>query len=544
MRLNFLWISLEDTSPRFGCYGDTIARTPNLDKLANEGRHYTKAFSTAGVCAPSRSAIITGLYQTSMGTHHMRTSHTNPNAPEMPTPYSAVPPHYVKTFTEYLRAAGYFCTNNSKTDYQFTPPFTAWDELGNHGHWRNRKNPDQPFFAVFNPTLTHESGMWEKEHARSDAEYMGHGRTDDHITDPADVELPPYVPDTPRCRAALAKHYDNLAQSDKIVGDILDQLDEDGLTENTIVFIWSDHGEGLPRGKRWPYDRGINVPLIVRWPDTITAGEASDDLVSMVDLGPTLLSLAGVPVPGHMQGQPFLGGSAIKREYIYAARDRHDEAYDMVRAVRNSRFKYIRNFCPEKPYLLWIPYRNRHPMLQEMWRLHREDALEGPQRLMMQSSRPPEELYDTESDPWEINNLASELEHRDTLEQMRSELARWRNEVGDSGEIPEDEMVDSRWPNKEQPTTGIPTFVPITPDHIGEAPAQDGDLYSSPMLLQMHVGTQGASIGYTMEEGEDTHWKLYSEPLRLSPGQYTIRAKAIRIGYNESEERVAQFSVG
>ncbi len=163
MKPNFLWISLEDTSPRFGCYGDTVARTPNLDSLAGEGRRYTHAFSTAGVCAPSRSAIITGVYQTSMGTHHMRTSHTNPNSPELPTPYSGVPAHYVKTFTEYLRANGYFCTNNSKTDYQFTPPFTAWDELGNHGHWRNRASPDQPFFAVFNPTLTHESGMWDEE---------------------------------------------------------------------------------------------------------------------------------------------------------------------------------------------------------------------------------------------------------------------------------------------------------------------------------------------------------------------------------------------
>ena len=348
---NFLWISLEDTSPRFGCYGDTVARTPHLDKLAGEGRLYTKAFSTAGVCAPSRSAIITGLYQTSMGTHHMRTSHTNPNAPELPTPYSAVPPHYVKTFTEYLRAAGYFCTNNSKTDYQFAPPFTAWDELGTHGHWRNRENQDQPFFAVFNPTLTHESGMWEKEHARSDAAYMGHGRTGDRITDPGDVELPPYIPDTPRCREALAKQYDNLAQSDKIVGDILAQLEEDGLTDSTIVFIWSDHGEGLPRGKRWPYDRGINVPLIVRWPANIEPGKVSTDLVSMIDLGPTLLSLADVPVPRHMQGQPFLGERSIKREYVYAARDRHDEAYDMVRAVRD-RSRYWRN----NSYVIGLSY--------------------------------------------------------------------------------------------------------------------------------------------------------------------------------------------
>ncbi|HAA75459.1 TPA: sulfatase, partial [Candidatus Latescibacteria bacterium] len=458
-------------------------------------------------------------------------------------PYSAVPPHYVKTFTEYLRAAGYFCTNNSKTDYQFTPPFTAWDELGSHGHWRNRERDDQPFFAVFNPTLTHESGMWEEEFRRADAAYRGIGRTETLETNPDDVELPPYLPDNERCRTALARHYDNLAQSDRIVGDILAELEADGLADNTVVFIWSDHGEGLPRGKRWPYDRGINIPLIVRWPGQIDAGEVTDQLVSMVDLGPTLLSIADVPIPTHMQGQPFLGDHAVEREYIYAARDRHDEAYDMVRAVRDKRFKYLRNFCPEKPYLLWIPYRNRHPILQDMWRLHREDKLEGPQKIMMQSTRPPEELYDTESDPWEINNLADDPAHQETLNRMRLEMYAWREDVGDAGEITEDQMVDNRWPNKQQPTTGVPTFVPIAPEVIGEEAAPDGGSYASPMLLQMHVGTQGASIGYTLEEGDDAHWKLYSGPLALPEGTHTIRAKAIRIGYGESEERVATFTV-
>lgn len=543
MRPNFLWISLEDTSPRFGCYGDTVARTPNLDKLASEGRVYTHAFSTAGVCAPSRSAIITGVYQTSMGTHHMRTRHTNRNSPELPTPYSAVPPHYVKTFTEYLRSAGYFCTNNSKTDYQFDPPFTAWDQLGSHGHWRNRPSQDQPFLAVFNPTLTHESGMWEDEFCPGDAAYMGIGRPEELETNPDNVEVPPYVPNNERCRMALARQYDNLAQSDRIVGNILVQLEEDGLADNTIVFIWSDHGEGLPRGKRWPYDRGIRIPMIVRWPGTIPEGEVTSDLVSLVDLGPTLLSLADVPIPAHMQGQPFLGNNAIEREYVYAARDRHDESYDMVRAIRDKRYKYIRNFCPERPYLLWIPYRNKHPMLQEMWRLHREDALEGPQKLLMQSTRPPEELYDTETDPWEINNLINDPDHLETLNKLRLEMDAWREEVGDRGETSEDEMVDSLWPNMEQPVTGTPTFIPIDDGHIGDAAAPEGGTFSAPVLLQMHVGSQGASIGYTKEEGEDAQWQLYSEPLRLPPGEHRIRAKAIRIGYQESPERVATFVV-
>lgn len=241
-RPNILWISLEDTTPRFGCYGDLIARTPNIDRLAAGGCRFPNAFSTAGVCAPSRSAIITGMYQTSIGTHHHRTTHTHESTPNLPTPYSAVPPPYVKTFTEYLRGAGYYCTNNSKTDYQFTPPITAWDDNSNQGHWRNRAE-GQPFFSVFNPIITHESGMWENEERPL-------------ITNIDDVELPPYLPDTPKARAALARQYDNLATADTRVGKLLDQLEEDGLAENTIVFLWSDHGEGLPRGKRWPYDAG------------------------------------------------------------------------------------------------------------------------------------------------------------------------------------------------------------------------------------------------------------------------------------------------
>jgi len=285
-RPNILWISLEDTSPRFGCYGDPIARTPNIDRLAAGGQRFPHAFSTAGVCAPSRSAIITGMYQIAIGTHHMRTTHTNPHTPELPTPYSAVPPPYVRTFTEYLRGAGYFCTNNQKTDYQFAPPLTAWDECNDTAHWRHR-DKNQPFFAVFNPTVTHESGMWPREDRPLQ-------------TDPEKVQLPPYLPDTPKARQALARHYDNLAQADRQVGEILGQLEEDGLAADTIVFLWSDHGEGLPRGKRWPYDAGIRIPLIVRWPGQLEPGSVSENLVSLIDLGPTVLSLAGIEIPQHM----------------------------------------------------------------------------------------------------------------------------------------------------------------------------------------------------------------------------------------------------
>ncbi len=531
-RLNILWFSIEDISPRFGCTGDPLARTPNIDRLAAQGRRYTNAFSTAGVCAPSRCAIITGMYQTAIGGHHMRTTHTNEAAPEMPTPYECVPPAYVKAFPEYLRAAGYYCTNNAKTDYQFAPPSTAWDVCGRDGHWRNREG-DQPFFAVFNPTVTHESGMWPKD--------------DENITtDPDAVKLPPYIPDTHKARLAMARHYDNLERADARLGEVLAELDEDGLTDSTIVVLWSDHGEGLPRGKRWLYDAGIRIPLIVRWPGRVPEGEVSDRLVSLVDLGPTMLSLAGITPPAHMQGQPFLGEDAAEREYAYAARDRHDEAYDMVRAVRDTRYKYIRNYYPELPYLLWIPYRNRHPALQEMWRLYAEGEPEPPLDAMF-LPRPSEELYDTEADPYELNNLADAPEHQADARRMRDALRTWQDEHGDLGLEPEAQMVERMWPDGEQPGAARPTFIPICEASPGTQAMPAGGRLAAPALLQIHCATQGASIAYAVDPytggADGPRWRLYTEPISLPEGSVTVRTRATRIGYADSPTREATFAI-
>jgi len=529
-RPNILWVSFEDTNPFYGCYGDPVARTPNLDRLAAQGCRWPNAFSTAGVCAPARSAVITGMYPTSIGTHHMRTTHTHPLAPELPTPYSAVVPHYVKCFPEYLRAAGYYCTNNVKTDYQFAPPLTAWDELSPEAHWRNRPDERQPFFAVFNPVRTHESGMWPE-------------KCPEIAFDPAAIPLPPYFPDTPKVREAMARMYTNIEHSDRLLGDLLQQLEDEGLADNTAVFHWSDHGP-LPRGKRWPYDSGIHVPMIVRWPDRIEPGTASEQLVSTVDLGPTVLSIAGVEIPRHMQGRAFLGGQAAPpRDYVYASRDRHDEAYDMVRAVRDRRYKYIRNFRPDLPYLLWIPYRNRHPILEEMWRLYLAGELAGPQLLMFQRNRPAEELYDTQVDPFEIHNLAGEPSHGAELERLRAALDAWRREVGDLGEEPEAEMVRRWYPGGEQPETAPPLFIPICGESPGQAAAPQGGRFKAPMLLQLHCATQGASIAYTLEPGDAPRWLLCTEPLRLPVGTTAVRARAIRIGYKESRESGAAFEV-
>ena len=526
---NILWISFEDTNPYYGCYGDRVARTPNLDVLAAQGCLWTHCFSTAGVCAPARSAVITGMYPISIGTHHMRTTHRNADTPELPTPYSAVVPHYVKCFSEYLRAAGYYCTNNEKTDYQFEPPLTAWDELGPHAHWRNRRDPAQPFFAVFNPMRTHESGMWRESCALPEF-------------DPGDMKIPPYFPDTPIVREAMARMYTHIARSDCELGALLQQLEDDGLAENTYVFHWSDHGP-LPRGKRWPYDSGIHVPLIVRGPG-IDAGCTSAHLVSTIDLGPTVLSLAGLEIPCHMQGRAFLGPRADRaREYVYASRDRYDESYDMVRAVRDRRFKYIRNYRPDLPYLLWVPYRNRHPITQEIWRLHLAGELDGPQSLLFRYPRPVEELYDTEADPHETSNLAADSTYAAELARLRGALDAWLGEVGDMGEVSESEMVRRWYPEGRQPQTAAPVLVPICGDRPGIEPAPEGGSFEAPVLIQLHCATQGASIAYTFESGDRPHWLLYTEPLRLEPGETVIRARAIRIGYRESEESRAVFTI-
>lgn len=531
-RPNILWISLEDTSPRFGCYGDQVAETPNIDTLATEGRLYKKAFSVAGVCSPSRSAIITGMYPITTGAHHHRVTHDNDYTTGLPTPYEVVLPPSAKLVPEYLRQAGYYCTNNQKTDYQFSPPFTAWDECDEKAHWRNRPNSEQPFFAVFNPIITHESYMWEKE-----------GETIQ--TDPEAIEVPPYLPDTLKSRKAIARQYDNIAKSDEIVGQLLKELEEDGLSENTLVILWSDHGEGLPRSKRWPYDGGIRIPLIVRFPQKVDPGEVSDELISLIDLGPTILETAGLEKPIHMQGRSFLNPQNSPREYIYASRDRHDESYDCVRAVRDNRYKFIQNYFPEQPYLSWVPYREKHPIMQEMRRLHNTGELNETQELLFQNNRPVEELYDTRNDPWEINNLAEDPNFEAEKTRLRNELHSWQSLARDKGHLSENEMVESFWPNKVQPETAKPWVIGFAQNSPTSAihPIQTESKLPAQHHIECCCNTQGASIGYTLESGENATWQLYTGPIRLQPGKVNLRVKAIRVGYKTSPERAVTLHI-
>jgi uncharacterized sulfatase len=361
------------------------------------------------------------MYPTTLGTCHMRCN--NP------------PPENVKCFPEYLRNAGYYCTNNVKTDYNFPPPPTAWDESSKTAHWRNRPDPSQPFFAVFNFTITHESKIGTLPKDLSDGE---RALLVDPPHDPAKVKLPPYYPDTPVIRRHWAHYFDLITAMDRQAGEVLQQLEDDGLAENTVVFFFGDHGVGLPRAKRWMWDCGLHVPFMVRWPGNLEAGASTDRLVSFVDFGPTVLSIAGVEIPGHMQGKPFLGKSeAPAREYIYAARDRMDETYDIIRAVRDHRYKYIRNYEPDRAYDQYLTYPESFPVMQEMRRVEAAGELKGPETLFFRDRKPLEELYDTELDPHEINNLAESSEHAETLRRLRDTMDEWQTETRDLGCIPE-----------------------------------------------------------------------------------------------------------
>ena len=523
-RPNIVWISNEDMSPRLGAYGDTLARTPVLDGLAKQSIRYTHAFTTAPVCAPSRAAIITGMHQNAIGAQHMRT--TEDRVPELPGPYLAVPPFYVKAFPEYLRAAGYFTSNRVKTDYQFGEPFTIWDDLSPKAHWRNRADKSQPFFSVFNITVTHESQIFPSSPARKGKPL---------VTDPAKVTVPPYYPDTPLVREELARMYDNIADMDRQVGEILEQLETDGLADNTVVFYWSDHGDGVPRSKRSLYDSGLRVPLMIRWPKGLNPpfapGTTSDELVSFVDLAPTVLSIAGVAIPAHLHGRVLTGTKAP--EFVFAARDRMDIEYDMMRSARDGRFLYIRNFVPELPYAGHIIYRNQSAIMQEWFRLQAERKLSGPAALWMRTHRPAEELYDAIADPHQLRDLAREPAHRATLERMRAAVTEWMSRIGDQGLINEAEMIQRMWPGGVQPETAQPYIVrrrdvdaPGRPESI----AIDG-----PTELAIYVPTQGASVAYTTDDGASPRWRLYTGPI-LVERPLTLRAKAIRYGYKESAE--------
>ena len=427
-RPNVLWLSCEDISPHLGCFGDKHAITSNIDSLAKEGVRYTNAFTTAGVCAPCRSGIITGMYQTTIGSHHMRCS--------------AKLPAMVKAFTTYLRQAGYYCTNNSKTDYQTKDIRNAWDESSGKAHWRKREG-DQPFFAVFNFTGCHESGIA----GTSKYESVTKDLKPSQRQDPNKLDLPPYYPDTPIVREDWKRNYELITAMDAWAGDLIAELKADGLYDDTIIFFWSDHGVGLPRAKRWLYDSGTHIPLVIRTPKKLRAerqgkeGSIDDQLISSIDFGPTVMNLAGLKVPDYMQGRPFLGDSLPKpRKYVFAARDRMDERYDIIRSVRDKRYRYIRNYEPLKTYYQYMNTPEKGATMKEIRRVHAEGKLPAAAKLFMAEHKPVEELYDLKNDPHEIDNLAGKTKYRKILERMRQVHLEWVKQTKDLGLIPEPQI--------------------------------------------------------------------------------------------------------
>jgi N-sulfoglucosamine sulfohydrolase len=418
-RPNIVWIVGEDMGPEVRCYGDPYARTPNIDKLAGEGAKFTRAFTHAPVCAPSRSGLITGRYPTSIGTHHMRSKLLNP------------PP----TFTQRLRESGYYVSWPGKTDFNFDVPREAFDSTTN---WRTRL-PPQPFFAYINLGATHESQIrgTPAQFAKNTAKLTSADRHD-----PAKAALPPYYPDTPEIRRDWANYYDLVTAVDYQVREVLADLERLGVASNTVVFFFGDHGRGLPRGKRWVYDSGIHVPLIVRWPGAIPPATVRDDLVAFIDFAPTVLSMAGCAVPPDLQGQIFLGPKrAPERKYVFAARDRMDETYDRIRCVRDNRFKYIRNFHPELPYAQRIDYMEEMPTTRVWREWNAEGKLNNVQKLWFAGNKPPEEFYDLQRDPHEIHNLTASAAHREKLNELRAALDQWIVETADMGAIAETELI-------------------------------------------------------------------------------------------------------
>ncbi|MCF8380174.1 MAG: sulfatase-like hydrolase/transferase [Bacteroidales bacterium] len=417
---NILWITSEDNSPFLGCYGDSFATTPNLDMLASEGYLYTHAYANAPVCAPARNTIITGVYANSGGNQNMRSQYPHSES--------------VVMYPEFLKSIGYFCTNNSKTDYNTNFSDSLWNELGTSAHYKNRKN-DQPFFAVFNSTISHESSIHK------------YTPTENLIHVPSEVKLPPYHPDTPEMRHDWAQYYDKITEMDAWVGNIIKDLEESGEAENTIIFYYGDHGGVLGRSKRFVYESGTRVPFIVSIPEKYKhlrpakkVGTKIDRIISFVDLAPTLLSITGIDIPEFMQGSAFLGNQKTEDpDYAYMFRGRMDERIDMVRAVRDKKFRYIRNYLPYRIYGQHIEYLWRAPNVGS-W----EKAFLNGECNEIQSrfwnTKPVEELYDTENDPWEVNNLAGNPDYTEVLERMRKANNNWILEIKDAGFFPESEI--------------------------------------------------------------------------------------------------------
>ena len=528
-RPNILLLVAEDMSSRVGAFGDPVARTPNLDRLARQGTRYSHTFTTAGVCAPSRAALLTGMHAISIGGQHMRTSSRPAGA------YVAVPSDDVKAFPEILRRAGYYTFTDAKLDYQFSGvsagsgPSTIWDEEWAELPWLVESDWQTPFFGLINFQVTHETGVftplgrgWPNSLMHfivqlGRAWLFGIPEANQPVRS-EDVEIPPYYVDSQVVREDLARHYNNIYEMDRQVGEILDEVEKAGLSDSTIVVWTTDHGDGLPRAKRELYDSGLRVPMIIRWParfrpEGSTPGMIEERLISFVDLAPTILAWAGLAKPMNMQGSDFTAINSDPREYVYASRDRIDEYEDRERAVRDHEYKYIRSWYPDKPTGHRLAFRDNLEMMNEMWTLLEAGNLNLEQRLWFEPTGL-ERLYHISTDPFELRNLADDPGHEQGVTRMRRAYEAFAERVADWSEESEASMVARMWPEGAQPQTQAPSI----------------ERRSGRVSLRSE--TEGASIAYWIDDGKE---QIYTEPFEAEPGS-RITARAIRYGYGESEE--------
>jgi N-sulfoglucosamine sulfohydrolase len=526
-RPNILIIMADDMSPKINALGDKTAITPNIDKLVESGKSYINAFTTAGVCACSRSSLLTGKNQISIGAMHMRTS------TRTEVPYLAVPDSNIKAFPEILRKFGYFTFTNDKLDYQFsgilpgTGPFTIWNSEDSFYGWKERQTK-QPFFGIINLTVTHESGLFvgKMNSALATAIKLRQKAIQFQYDAPVkskDVNVPAFLPDTKEIREDIARVYNNIYILDLQVKEILDELKADGLIENTIIIFTSDHGDGLPRYKRELFDTGINVPLIMVIPDKFNKWETdpnskSERLVSFLDIAPTILDLAGISVPEYMDGISFF--SSKENRYIFAARDRLDNQEGKVRAIRDKRYKLIKNFSPGIVGAQKLEFRENLQSVKKMRSMLNKGTLTASQKIWFEKI-PEVQLYDLWRDPNEVQNLANKESMFSKKSELEDALDNWIKENDVYANLLEDDLSEKFWPNAKQPITDIPVF------------HNDGEF----LIVENTNRSNGASIGYSYDGKK---WKVYSGPIRAYPRK-NIFLKSVKYGWRESEVVKIEF---
>jgi N-sulfoglucosamine sulfohydrolase len=494
---NILWITHEDMSPIYGCYGDTYANTPNIDRFAQSAIMFTGASSNAPICSPARSTLITGMYATSLGTQHLRS--------DIPIPSG------LKILPQVLMEAGYYTTNNNKTDYNFDHE-GRWDDSSTEAHWRNRP-VGKPFFSVFNFGITHEGPINNVDANQTSSIINKH--------DPALAQLPPFIPDSERMREIWAHKYDLLSVFDQDVGNLLKQLEEDGLLDNTIIFLFADHGDGLPGYKRWLNHAGLNIPFLLHIPEKYKhlAGNintaVSDKLVGFVDFAPTVITLAGAEPPALMEGKNFLGKKAEENKFTYGYRDRADDCYDMSRSVFDGKYMYVRHFMPQLPYFQdAVIFGNNKPgSYKEIHRLKSLGLL--PQATMAWfKPKDVEELFDIENDPFEQNNLANDPQYAAKCQEMRNLVIDWMVKHYDTGLLNEGEYMDRARRDSVSVYEVMRICYPDSLRTIADAAQMSGKIVSADQLIPYLDHTDSAVRYWALVAADGFEGDI--DPLRIT----------------------------